>query len=358
MFKFNSEQPARIAAVATATPQCRVSQELADKLLTAHYAETLRPRSLDIMHQMLSHPSIRQRYVAVPTPADLVGLKNEDPDRRMDRFARWAVALSARSVAAALERAGIVAEDVSALVVNTCTGYLCPGISTYLIEECGLNPEIFAYDLVGAGCGGAVPALQVAQQMISGNPSGIAVSVSIEICTATFQMSDDISLIVSNAIFGDGAAAVVVWNRPEGVALIDTRSRYVPSFRDDVRYVYRRGQLHNQLSQRLPRIIGDVVPPFVGQLLSAHQLKASDIRHWAIHPGGDKMVQTIADKLALTDAQMAVTRGVLEEYGNMSSPTVLFEMERIMSSGMHAGEWGCIVAFGAGLSAHACLVRA
>ncbi|MDD5673889.1 MAG: type III polyketide synthase [Chitinivibrionales bacterium] len=349
---------ARIAAVATVVPPTQVSQELADGLLTKYYAKELQPRSLAIMHQILAHPSIKRRYVAVATPADLPRLKNEDPDVRIQRFTQWATALSSEAVDKSLLRANVDKKDVSVLVVNTCTGYICPGISTYVIEACGLRSDIFAYDMVGSGCGGAVPNLQVAAKLIQGNPHGVALSVSVEICTATYQMADDMSLIVSNAIFGDGAGAAVIWNRAQGLELIDTQSHYFPGHREDVRYIYRRGQLHNKLSQQLPRLIGDIVPGLVQKILGGHGLAVPDIKHWAIHPGGDKMVSVLTERLGLSLEQIKITRGVLADYGNMSSPTVFFELERILAGVVLAGEWCCMVAFGAGLSVHIYLLRA
>jgi predicted naringenin-chalcone synthase len=350
-------EKARIAGIGTAVPPCIVRQEVADALMVRHYSGVLKPRTLDVMHQVLMHPSIHTRHIAVDTEESLVALKDEDPDVRMDRFTRWAVDLSADAVASALKAANYGYTDVTALVVNTCTGYICPGISTYLIERLGLRPDVRAYDLVGSGCGGAIPCIQAGEQMLAAAGKGVVVCVSVEICSATYQMGDDMSLVISNAIFGDGAAATVLHRSSHGISLESSICRFDPSHRDDVRYVYKKGRLHNTLSPQLPRIVAEAVPPMISELLSRNGLSASQVRHWAIHPGGERIIEELKKTMALSEEQLAVTRDVLLHYGNMSSPTVIFELQRIAASGIAPGEWCVMVAFGAGFSSHAYLLR-
>jgi predicted naringenin-chalcone synthase len=282
-------------------------------------------------------------------------LVDEDPDSRVERFKHWAVKLSSDAITRALESAGLAAKDVSVLVVNTCTGYVCPGISTYLIEELGLPRSVRAFDLVGSGCGGAVPNLQVAASQVNGD--GVVLSVSVEICSATFQMENDLSLLISNTLFGDGAAAAIVWNRPEGFELVDSISLYVPEEREHIRYIHKKGRLYNQLSSVLPRLVRKAVSEVVAGLLESRSLRVDDIRHWALHNGGEKIIKEIKNGLGLSEAQLASTRAVLSGYGNMSSPTAWFVLRDILDRGVEKGDWCVMLAFGAGLSAHACLLR-
>ena len=281
----------------------------------------------------------------------------EDPDGRIARFSEWSVRLSAEAVVQALRNAEAGACDVRALIVNTCTGYICPGISTYLVEELSLRRDLPVYDLVGSGCGGALPNLQLAKALSLQFPDGIVLSVSVEICSATFQIADDLSLLVSNALFGDGAAAVAVSPRPGGLEIVDFTSITVPEEREHIRYVYRNGQLHNQLSMQLDTHIRSAVAEAVGRVLRANGLRTGDIAHWALHNGGEKIINTVRDALGLPEEKLSATRKVLAEHGNMSSPTVLFVLDEVMKSGMRPGEFCMLVAFGAGLSAHACLLR-
>jgi predicted naringenin-chalcone synthase len=346
---------ARLAAVATANPPTIIDQQMAARLIEEHYGDALKPRSLEIMRKVLSHPSIRTRHIAVDDFLDVIQLKNEDPDIRMERFTRWATDLSIGAARKAMARANVSARDITGLVVNTCTGYICPGIATYLIEPLGLSPDVKLYDLVGAGCGGALPNLQIAKRHCE-DGGNVVLAIAVEICSATYQMGDDVSLIVSNALFGDGAAAAIVSNRHGGPALVADASRFFPSNRNDVRYVYKRGQLHNTLSPALPKIIGDKVPAFVISMLQERGLAVSDVSYWAIHAGGEKILASVQEGLGLTDAHLAPSRSVLERYGNMSSPTVLFELDHILDIGIKPGEHCCVIGFGAGLSLYGMLL--
>lgn len=328
------------------------------QLVRTHYQDVLSARSMEVLDKVFSHPSILTRYLSFDSELDVVSLKNEDPDRRMERFTRWSTALSQRAALAALGQAGATASEIREIVVNTCTGYLCPGVSTYLLEAMNLDGRVRVFDAVGSGCGGALPNIDLATASLRANPRGIVLSVAVEICSATYQMDNDMSLLISNAIFGDGAAAAILWTRPEGLRIVDSAGRIDTSFREDVRYVYKQGKLHNKLSVQLPKVVRAVVPPLIDELLERNGLSRGDIQHWAIHPGGDRMVAALEEALGLTEEQMAPTRAVLAEYGNMSSPTVLFILKSLMDRGIKPGERVLMTAYGAGMSAYACLLEA
>ncbi|MFZ5997725.1 MAG: type III polyketide synthase [Nitrospirota bacterium] len=345
---------AHIAAVETAVPEYTATQEQARDFLINHYGSRLSPRSRSIVHKLFSHPGIRKRHFAFDAPDCLI---NEDPDQRIRRFTNKAVELSSRAIMHALSRAGISPAEVNGLIVNTCTGYICPGISTYLIELLNLPRTVQAYDLVGSGCGGALPNLRVAESLLKGEASGVVVSASVEICSATFQMEDDLSLIVSNALFADGAAAAVLWNRPEGFELVASASYYVPEHRDDIRYVHRNGQLFNQISSTLSHAVKKAAARVVDDLLKPRGLSIGNIRHWALHNGGEKIIAAIKSEIGLSEEQLRATRAILAGYGNMSSPTVWFVLRNIIENGIEPGEWCVMLAFGAGLSAHGYLLR-
>jgi predicted naringenin-chalcone synthase len=344
-----------IASLAVAAPPYAVKQSEAEAFLRNHYSKVLEPKSLSKMIKIFAHPSVLNRYIAVK---DLECLVNEDPDTRIARFTHWAVELSSQAINNALEQAGITTDDITGLVVNTCTGYICPGISTYLLEKLGFSNNIRIHDLVGSGCGGSIPNLQVCRDMIQGNRNEVVVSVSVEICSATFQMADDLSLIVSNALFADGASAAVLWSRPGSLKLVASASRCDTKYREDIRYIYRNGQLHNQLSLQLSKFASKTVARVVNDLLTSRGLKREDINHWAFHPGGEKVINAVRDELGISETKLQATRNVLAEYGNMSSPTVLFVLREVLSKGIAPGDWCVIVAFGAGLSAHGFLLKA
>lgn len=350
----SDKKKVHIASVAVAAPPYTLDQAEVEAFLTEHYSGKLSRRSRKIIHRILAHPSVVHRRFAFKDPRCLI---NEDPDSRIARFTDWALELTKRAIVNALTEAGLTVAAVSGLVVNTCTGYICPGISTYLVEKLGLSHQIRAYDLVGSGCGGAVPNLQIGEDMLRGGGDGVVLSVSVEICSATFQMGDDLSSIISNALFADGAAAAVLWKRPQGLALVASTSHYEPKHRDDIRYIYKHGQLYNQLSLSLPQSASKAVARVVMVLLQPRGLRVEDIKHWALHPGGEKVINAVKNEMGLSETQLQVTRDVLANYGNMSSPTVWFVLRQILDQGIAPGDLCMLVAFGAGLSAHAFLLK-
>lgn len=345
---------AHIASVAVATPPCTLDQGELERLARKHYQGRLSSRSMSLIHAFFSHPSIKRRNFAID---DVESLVDEDVDARVARFTKWSQELSAQAINQALARAGLCADDVGGLVVNTCTGYICPGISTYLIEKLGLSRSVRVYDLVGSGCGGAIPNLEIAESLVMRRGNSVVVSVAVEICTATFQMDDDLSLLLSNTLFGDGAAAAVLWTKPEGYELVASASRYVPEKREHIRYIHKKGQLHNQLSLRLPDLVKKAAAQVVSDVLEPRSLKPRDIKHWALHSGGEKIINAVRDEVGLSEEQVSATRAVLAEHGNMSSPTVWFVLRELEKRGIASGDWCIMVAFGAGLSAHAYLLK-
>jgi predicted naringenin-chalcone synthase len=343
-----------IASFALASPPFVAEQAVAGAFMEEHYRGKLNKRSMAVLKSMFSHPSVQRRHFAIEDPNCFI---YEDPDKRIDRFLHWATELSAEAASQALRQVGLEASEISNLVINTCTGYVCPGLSTYLIEKMGLSPDVRAYDLVGSGCSGAVANLQLAQQIQHANGSSVTLSIAVEICSATFQMGNDLSLIVSNALFGDGAAAAILWNRSDGITLVDSASYYAPEYRDHIRFVHKNGQLHNQLSVRLPEIAQKPVAELAQKLLAANGLTVREVPHWALHSGGDKVINAVQEALGLTDEQCRPTRDILRDYGNLSSPTVWFVLRKILDSGVNYGDWCMMLAFGAGFSAHAFLFR-
>jgi len=348
-----SNGSAYIVSFACVVPPYSADQAFSAGLVKKHYASKLNARSLGLIRATFSHPGIRKRHFAVDNPASIM---DESPDQKIARFTEKSVELSSQAVTKALTQAGVNAQEVTGLVVNTCTGYICPGISTYLIERLGLRRNTRVYDLVGSGCGGAIPNLQLAESLLKSN-GGVVVSVAVEICSSVFQMGNDLSLILSNALFGDGAAAAVLTTRPAGFELVASAGRYVPEQRDAIRFVHKQGQLHNQLSTKLPDLVNKAAAGVVDDLLSAQGLQPDDIKHWAFHTGGEKIINAVRDEIGVPEEQLRATRTILSEYGNMSSPTVWFVLEELQRNGISAGEWCVMVAYGAGLSAHACLLR-
>ncbi|MCJ7500742.1 type III polyketide synthase [bacterium] len=344
-----------LATVATAVPPFKADQKTAREFFAQHYEGKLKRRSLNILEKLLEHPSIEARHFALDDPARLI---DEPRDDRVGRFTSWAVDLACEASLKALDQTGLGPGDIDALVINTCTGYLCPGLTSYVAERLGLGRHVPAFDLVGGGCAGALPGLMIAEGQLAARKGGAVLCVAVEICSATFHMGDDTSLLLSNVLFGDGAAAAVLWTEPVGLALVANATRHLPEERDSIRYVHRDGDMHNQLSTSLPRIMAPVVEETVTALVKETGISMDQVRHWALHGGGDSVINGVGSVLGLTEAQLEPTRRVLKRFGNMSSPSSLFVLKEILNDGIDEGDWIVLAAFGAGLTTHASVFRA
>jgi predicted naringenin-chalcone synthase len=216
---------------------------------------------------------------------------------------------------------------------------------------------------MGMGCGAALPNLEAAAGMLVRSGAGPVLSVAVEICSATMFPSHEPELIVSNSIFGDGAAAAVLdlsrEARPGGLAhMLDFAAGLFPQYREELRYRTEGGLLRNHLTKRVPVIGAHTVAEVVSRLLARHDLARNDIAWWAVHPGGTVVLAQVAKELELADDALRFSYHVFENYGNTSSPSVLFVLREILDNGRpQPGQRGMLLSFGAGFSAFASLIE-
>ena len=342
----------------TATPPLYVTQEEACEFFNTHF--TLKPAEQDLYRRILLDGKIKGRYLGMDAKTDAL---ETDPDRLLARFLKFGRATAVAAARRALAEAGVEAAELAGLVVNTCTGYLCPGLSSYVAEDLGLRTSIRFLDLMGMGCGAAVPNLEAAAGMLARSGEGPVLSVAVEICTATIFPSHEPELVVSNSIFGDGAAAAVLDlapdNRPGGLAhMVDFATGLFPRYREDLRYRTEGGRLRNHLSKRVPVIGARTVTEVASRLLARHGLSRNDIHWWAVHPGGTVVLAQVAKELGLGSEALRFSYNVFENFGNMSSPSVLFVLRNILDCGRpQPGQKGMLLTFGAGFSAFAALIE-
>jgi alkylresorcinol/alkylpyrone synthase len=347
-----------LRGLGTACPSLYATQEEAYEFFTTHYALT--PAERDLYRRILLDGKIKGRHLGMDATTDVL---EADPDRRLERFLAFGRSTAVAAARRAMAEAGVEADEIAGLVVNTCTGYLCPGLSSYIAEDLGLKTSIRFQDLMGMGCGGAIPNLEAACGMLARSGAGPVLSVAVEICTATIFPSHEPELVVSNSIFSDGAAAAVLdvatEERSDGLAnVVDFASGLFPQYREDLRYRSDGGRLRNHLTKRVPVIGARTGQEAVGRLLAQQGLVQDDIHWWAVHPGGTVVLAQVAKQLGLTEEALRFSYHVFENYGNMSSPSVLFVLREILNSGLpRPGEKGVMIAFGAGFSAFAALVE-
>jgi len=350
-----------IRSLATANPRRYITGPQSYEFFLDHF--DLADSERKLYRQLLLAGPIRGRYLGVDDDEQIC---ETSADQQSMRFQKHALALATQAASDALAAAGLPPADVGGLIVNTCTGYLCPGLSSYLAQALALEPSIKTMDLVGMGCGAAIPNIWSGAGMLvlgDGNGGGKPiVCVSVEVCSATIFMGADPGLIVSNCLFGDGAAAVVLdrgSHNGGGLArLVDFESGMFPQHREELRYRNQEGRLRNVLSKRVPVIGARAIREVTQRLLTRHGLTAESIDWWVVHPGGTAVLEQVAKELGVTHDSLQASYEILHEYGNMSSPSVLFVLKRILDrSGPSRGQKGLMLSFGAGFSAHALLVE-
>ena len=307
---------------------------------------------------LLGDNGMEARRLAVGSLAEVFRI---DPDTLQRRFLDTAPELAARAGAAALDHAGLGTDDIDAVVVSTCTGYLCPGLSGYVIERLGLRARTLAFDLVGQGCAAAVPNMRLGQALLApGQGCRNVLSICVEVASAAMYLDEDPGVLVSACLFGDGAGAAVLSHAPAGgrrrIEWRDSESLLDPTQRAALMFEHRGGMLRNVLTRPVPGLAAEYVGQVVQTLLRRAQLDAPQIGAWIMHAGGRDVLRAIEERLALGPEDLRYSAAVLREHGNLSSAFVYFVLQAALAGGA-AGGWWWLGAFGAGFSCHGALLR-
>lgn len=375
----------RIHAMATAQPTHRISQNEAaalagdcccvndeqHRLLSALYRRTrVRQRGSVLLEGGngggRGDAANVQRFFPAAATSDDRGPSTGD---RMGRFVASAIELAVRAGGDALARAGASPSNIADLVVVSCTGFESPGVDIAIIRELGLPDTTTRTQIGFMGCHGALNGLRTASALAAAKPTKKVLLVAVELCSIHFQYGWDPEQIVANALFADGAAAVVLGAGESGESgesgdsggedtgawsVADQAAKIVPDSLDAMTWRIGDHGFEMTLASRVPELIRDYLPEFMEQWLSGHGLAVDDVASWAVHPGGPRIVQTVRDALDLPPDATEDSMNVLAECGNMSSPTVLFILERLMRRG---AKRPCVaMGFGPGLAIEAALL--
>ena len=344
---------ARIIALGTATPPNRYSQREIYEISTRFYPK-YRDRRIE---QIFMSSDIDYRHLAFDKETFV---PFETADELHARFTANAVPIAAEAIRRCMENGGIGIDEIDYVVAVTCTGYLCPGLSALLIKELGLRTNLQRADLVGMGCAGAMPGLQRGYDYVMAYPGRKALVVTVEICSACYYVDDSLETVVGNAICADGAAAVVVANEEteNGPAIVRFETLLEPSFIDTVGFQFRSGMLRIVLSKDIRDNAGGLAESVINSLLQEEGISREDVRHWIIHSGGRKVIDSIRKEAGLTEEQLKHSRCVLRNFGNMSSPTVLFVLNEVETNGSpQKGDIGVMLAMGPGLAIEGALLK-
>ena len=279
---------------------------------------------------------------------------------RMALYAKEAGPLALRASAAALSEAGFAPETITHLVTVSCTGFAAPGVDFALITGLGLKPTVARTHVGFMGCHGAMNGLRVANAFATADPTARVLLCAVELSTLHYYYGSAADKLIANAIFADGAAAVVggAPTLPEGkggghFTLAASGSCLIPGSAADMGWTVGDHGFEMTLSRRVPGLIATHLPPWLDAWLGDNGLSRADVKSWAVHPGGPKIVSAVEESLGLSAEALAPSRSVFAEYGNMSSPTVLFILRRLREQ--NAPRPCVALGFGPGLVAEAAL---
>ena len=352
----------RVVAVAPALPPHRYDQ----RTLTDAFAEVvLAPgadrRVLDRLHEATA---VGHRHLALPVEA-YAGL--EGFGAANDAFIEVGTDLGEQAVRTALAAAGLVASDVDIVMTTSVTGVAAPSLDARLVPRLGLRPDVRRVPIFGLGCVAGAAGLARLHDMLGGDPDGVAVLLSVELCSLTIQRDDaSIANLVGSGLFGDGATAVVVVGERRAAAMgrgtapriVATRSRLYP----DTERVMGWDIGGSGFRIVLAASVADVVEEHLGQDVTAflgdHDLKIDDIDTWVAHPGGPKVLHAMSRTLGLPAGALERTWRSLEQVGNLSSSSVLHVLGDTLSApAPPSGAHGVLLAMGPGFCSELVLLQ-
>jgi predicted naringenin-chalcone synthase len=281
-------------------------------------------------------------------------------EERNDIYVREVIDLGEKVLKKALQKAGWRPEDLDYIITVSCTGIMIPSLDAYLINKLKLRQDIVRLPVTEMGCAAGISGIIYAKNFLQANPDKRAAVIAVESPTATFQLDDySMANIVSAAIFGDGAACVLLSSHAndDGPEIMAEEMYH---FYDNIHmmgFKLTNSGLQMVLDIEVPETIASHFPDIIHPFLEKNNMKIEDMDHLIFHPGGKKIVQTVESLFSDLGKNIDDTKEVLRLYGNMSSATVLYVLERIMNNKPKKGEKGLMLSFGPGFSAQRVLLQ-
>jgi alkylresorcinol/alkylpyrone synthase len=353
----------RLIALAAAVPPHVVLQDDVKRLAARLFATATGPeeRLLDVF----DHAEIDRRCTCVPLA--WLGEPHTFAEKN-DLYVEHATDLGCRVALAAIERAGLSARDVDHVVFVSSTGLATPSVDVLIANQLGFRLDVRRTPIWGLGCAGGAVGLARARDFALADPSARVLLVALELCSLTFQPGDVSKRnVVAASLFGDGAAAAIVVGAERtapaptanrALELVSSRSILWRDTTDVMGWTIDGDGLHVVFSRDIPAIVREKVRPSLAAFLDQQGLGIDDVAHLVTHPGGVKVLAAYAETLGLAPEKLEHARDVLRDYGNMSSPSCLFVLERYLAAGtIEAGDHAVVSALGPGFCAEYVLVR-
>lgn len=313
---------------------------------------------LALARRVFSHAAVRTRYGC----RDLFDLVHPlSITEASQLYQEQTRILGEEVVRQCLAQAGVQPTAVDLIITTSCTGFIIPSLDAYLANALGFSTHVKRLPITELGCAAGASALARAFDYLQAFPEQTVLVVSVELPSLTFQVRDlSPANIVSSALFGDGAAAVLLTGQSQcgKPRIVATESTLFPQTTDLMGFELKDSGLHIVLSAEIPDVVCSKVPQLVGEFLSRHHLTRDDLTHFLLHPGGRRVLDGLAQCLALPEERISISRRVLQEYGNLSSASVLFILDHFLTTERtQAGERGLLLAFGPGFSVESVLLE-
>ena len=360
-----------LMSIGTTVPTHRLCQtDALDLMMEWHQPEPDLARRLRFIYR---RSQIDSRYTCCPymyTPL-LSASSADDPSawsklstqQRMQVYEEEAVDLAETAAQRALDaQSSFTPADITHLIVVTCTGFVAPGPDLLLLERLGLRPDVRRLQVGFMGCNAALNGLQTADAICRSDPEAVVLLVSVELCTLHFKPNPTEENLIITSLFGDGAAATILSSAENGAAPALCRigpfaSRVYAQTRDSISWRIEDQGFAMGLGLSNAKDLRPLVPEFVNGFLQAHGWQQEHIDLWAVHPGGRAILDTCERALELSSEALSSSRAVLRNYGNMSSPSVLFIMQDLLNTPPSGNVRGLTLGFGPGISLEGMLWR-
>jgi prepilin-type processing-associated H-X9-DG protein len=362
-----------IKGIGTAVPHHSIAQE--DLAEAAGRLCGLTDKQRRLLPTLYRHAGVRKRHSVVlgngssPDGAgqsfyqsiEAGGPNGPSTADRMRVYAESATPLAADACRRALAEARMAPQEITHLVTVSCSGFFAPGVDVHLFHELGLSPQVSRTHVGFMGCHGALNGLRVARAFTEADPHARVLLCAVELCTLHHQYGWNPDQIVANALFADGSAALVCvpgtddQKSDDTLSALSSASTIVPATEDLMSWRIGDNGFQMSLSARVPDVIRGTLRSWLDGWLATQGVDLAQVGQWAIHPGGPRILQACVEALELEPDAIDASKAVLAEFGNMSSPTILFIVDRLRRQSA-PGPW-VLLAFGPGLTIEAALVE-